>query len=67
MFKQNSILKVRELNFKESDINLHLIPKLVGTFKANPFPEEIIDIGTPERYKLANQYLLRMVDKHYYA
>jgi NDP-sugar pyrophosphorylase family protein len=30
----------------------------------SPIISQFIDIGTPERYKLANQYLLRMADKH---
>ena len=62
--QESSILKVKELNFKESDISLHLIPNLVGTFKANPLSEEFVDIWTPERYELADQYLLRMKGKN---
>jgi mannose-1-phosphate guanylyltransferase len=55
IFKQNSITKVKQLNPKENDISTHLIPKLIGSIKTYPLCGTFIDVGTPERYELANQ------------
>ena len=43
------------LNEYETDISLHVIPKLLGKIKAFELTGYFYDIGTPENLLLANE------------
>jgi NDP-sugar pyrophosphorylase family protein len=45
---------IKNLKIEETDISLHLLPKLIGNLKAEPLKGYFFDIGTPTNLKLAN-------------
>ena len=55
MFKKESKPKILKLNRHETDISIHLIPKIVGKSRVFKLNDDFIDIGIPDRYRSAKE------------
>jgi len=63
LFKKQATTIIQSLSPKENDISKHLIPKFIGLCKAYELSGNFIDIGTPDRYKLAQSIAFQKTNK----
>jgi mannose-1-phosphate guanylyltransferase len=55
--------QIFSLSVEESDISLHLIPKMLGKIQSHPLPGDFIDIGTPlGLIQATNSYMPNQLD-----
>jgi mannose-1-phosphate guanylyltransferase len=55
LFNKNGLKIFTDLNSKQPDISLNVMPELIGRIKAVKLNGEFIDIGTPENLKKARK------------